>query len=127
MPSRIEHFRVRWIDTDASGRIHFSAAFRWMEVAEIELFRELNLMENRERYPRRHVEAEFLRPMWFDDWIEFELHVDQIGRSSITLAWEAKVDDVLTARGRQTIVLVDSIGRATPLPDAIRKRLEGVG
>jgi len=32
--THIERSRVAWVDTDAGGRIHFTAAFRWAELAE---------------------------------------------------------------------------------------------
>jgi acyl-CoA thioester hydrolase len=44
----IEHVvrtRVAWVDTDASGRIHFTAFFRWAELAETALRHELGLMQ----------------------------------------------------------------------------------
>lgn len=30
-PRHVAQSRVAWIDTDAGGRIHFTAAFRWAE------------------------------------------------------------------------------------------------
>ena len=39
-----QSFRVAWVDTDASGRIHFTAAFRWAEATETSLYRELGLI-----------------------------------------------------------------------------------
>jgi acyl-CoA thioester hydrolase len=36
---QVERARVAWVDTDAGGRIHFTAAFRWAEAAETELMR----------------------------------------------------------------------------------------
>ena len=45
---------IRWIDTDAGGRIHFTVAFRWAEVAETGLYRKLGLLSDRKGdYPRR--------------------------------------------------------------------------
>lgn len=126
MQRRVERFRVRWIDTDASGRIHFTAVFRWVEVAEIELFRDLGLMDDRDRYPRRHVEAEFLAPMRFDDEIDLELSTGRLGTTSLELVWEARHGGDVTARGTQTIVHVDAEGKAAPLPESLRERLAAV-
>lgn len=123
MNRRVERFRVRWIDTDASGRIHFTAAFRWVEIAEIEFFRERGLMDERERYPRRSVEAEFLRPLRFDDAIELELVLAHVGRSSLRFDWTGRLDGELALRGTQTIVYVGEDGRPASLPDDVRRRL----
>jgi hypothetical protein len=66
-----EHLRVAWVDTDAGGRIHWSAVFRWAELAEHALLRSLG----RDRgeagpYPRRSAEVIYHHPLEFDD--EFE-------------------------------------------------------
>jgi len=41
---QVERRRVAWIDTDAGGRIHFTAAFRYAEAAETELMRSVGLL-----------------------------------------------------------------------------------
>ena len=120
---RQELIRVRWIDTDASGRIHFTAVFRWVEAAEIELFRELGLMDDRDRYPRRRVAAEYLLPINFDDEIVLNLQLDAAGRTSLSFTWEASRDDKLVARGDYTIVYVDEEGRPCPVRDELRSAL----
>jgi len=59
--------RVAWVDTDAGARIHFTAAFRWAEEAETELMRRLGVLKGRwGDYPRRKVEAEYLKVLRFD-------------------------------------------------------------
>ena len=40
---QVEQSRVAWVDTDAGGRIHFTAAFRWAEQAETALIRRLGI------------------------------------------------------------------------------------
>ena len=66
-----QRFRVAWVDTDTGGRIHFTAAFRWAEVTETSLWRELGLLgelgDSDGGWPRRHVEAEFRRPLVFEE------------------------------------------------------------
>jgi acyl-CoA thioester hydrolase len=126
MCRRVERVRVRWIDTDTSGRIHFTAAFRWLEIAEIEFFREHGLMDERERYPRRNVEAEYLRPLRFDDAIELELVLAHVGRSSLRFEWTGRLDGEVALRGTQTIVYVGDDGRPASLPDNVRQRLAAV-
>src|SRR5207247_3063539 len=59
-PRHVGRSRVAWIDTDAGGRIHFTAAFRWAEAAETALLRSLGLLDGWGDYPRRAVEAEYL-------------------------------------------------------------------
>ena len=88
----VERRRVAWIDTDAGGRIHFTNAFRWAELAETGLLRSLALLDGWNDYPRKHVEAEFHRVLRFEDEIEVKIRVDRVGRTSITYAWTIAKD-----------------------------------
>jgi acyl-CoA thioesterase FadM len=114
---------VLWVDTDAGGRIHFTAAFRWAEAAELGLYRELGLNEFVPHLPRRHVEAEFHRVLVFDDEIDVTLSVARLGTTSITYEWQIARDGALAIDGRHTVVHVDEHGRAQALPDALRAAL----
>jgi acyl-CoA thioester hydrolase len=117
--------RVAWVDTDAGGRIHFTAAFRWAEAAETELMRRLNLpWERWGSFPRRKVEAEFLKVLRFDDEIEVRLRVDNVGRTSVTYVWTIAKDGEPHVKGRHTVVHVDAEGKPKPLDDVLRAALE---
>jgi YbgC/YbaW family acyl-CoA thioester hydrolase len=118
-----ERARVAWVDTDAGGRIHFTAAFRWAEAAEVGLYRKLGLLEGwKGEFPRRHVEAEYLRVLRFEDEVEVRLRVAKVGRTSITFTWEIDHDGEVAVRGTHTVVQVDEGGRPAPL-DARRRAL----
>jgi acyl-CoA thioester hydrolase len=114
---------VAWADTDAGGRIHFTAVFHWVEAAETALMRRLELLEGWGNYPRRHVEVEYLKVLVFEDEIEVRLRVDRVGRTSITYAWEIAKDGEAYVRGSHTVVHVDEQGRASDLPGAVRSAL----
>jgi acyl-CoA thioesterase FadM len=116
---------VAWVDTDAGGRIHFTAAFRWAEAAETGLARKLGLLGRWGSYPRRHVEAEFRKVLVFEDEIETTIRVERVGRTSISYAWEIAKDGEMYIEGRHTAVLVDSDGRPQPIPDDMRAALSG--
>jgi YbgC/YbaW family acyl-CoA thioester hydrolase len=124
-PVHVERGRVAWVDTDAGGRIHFTAAFRWAEAAETALCRSLGLLEEWANYPRRAVEAEYLAVLRFEDEFELELRPDRVGRTSITYAWEVRRDGEPCIRGRHTVVHVDAEGRPAPLPEPLRGALGG--
>jgi acyl-CoA thioester hydrolase len=121
--SHREQLRVLWVDTDAGGRIHFTAAFRWAEAAELGLYRKLGLTNYVPRLPRRHVEAEFHRVLVFDDEIEVTLTVARVGRTSIGYEWQISRDGERAVDGRHTVVHVDEQGRAQPIDDALRAKL----
>jgi acyl-CoA thioester hydrolase len=120
---QIERGRVAWVDTDAGGRIHFTAVFRWAEAAETALMRRLGLLAEWGDYPRRHAEAEYLQVLRFEDVFETRLRVDAVGRTSITYGWEIVRDGEVCIRGNHTVVRVDGTGRPEPLPDAVKAQL----
>jgi acyl-CoA thioester hydrolase len=120
--------RVAWHDTDASGRIHFTAAFLWAEMAEAGLFEAARIEPAALiDYPRRRVEADYLLPLAFGDRLDVTIGVARIGRTSATLEWEVVSNAGVAVTGRHTIVRVDGSGRPIPIDDATRHALEGGG
>jgi acyl-CoA thioester hydrolase len=124
-PRHVARSRVAWVDTDAGGRIHFTAAFRWAEVAETALLRSLGLLDDWADYPRRAVQAEYLDVLRFDDEFELELSPERVGTTSIAYAWEIRRGSDVCIRGRHTTVHVDADGKPAPLSDATRRALLG--
>lgn len=124
-PRHVAKSRVAWIDTDAGGRIHFTAAFRWAEAAETALLRSLGLLDDWADYPRRAVEAEYLAVLRFEDEFEVELAAERVGTSSVTYAWEIRHAGEVCIRGRHTVVHVDADGRPAPLTPEARRALSG--
>ncbi len=121
----VEQLRVAWVDTDAGGRIHFSNVFRWAELAEVGLVRSVLSVEEWADFPRKHVHAEFLKVLRFDDEIEVRLRVDRLGTTSITYAWTIAKEGEPYVLGGHTVVHVDADGRPSPIPDRIRAALSG--
>ena len=115
--------RVAWIDTDAGGRIHFTSVFRWVEAAETALGRELGLLDDWASFPRRAVEAEYLRVLRFEDEVEIHLWPERVGTTSITYAWDIRRGADVCVRGRHTVVHVDDDGRPAPLPADVQRSL----
>jgi acyl-CoA thioester hydrolase len=119
----VERLRVAWADTDAGGRIHFTAALRYAEIAENGLRRKLGLLADWGDYPRRHVEAEYLAVLVFEDEVAVHIHPERLGRTSITWSWEIARAGEVCARGRHTVVHVDEDGRPSALPAELREAL----
>jgi acyl-CoA thioester hydrolase len=122
---QVERTRVAWVDTDAGGRIHFTAVFRWVEAAETALMRRLGLLDEWGNYPRRRVEADYRKVLVFEDEIEVRLRVERVGRTSITYGWQIARNGETYVHGRHTVVHVDEQGGAADLPDAVRTALGG--
>jgi acyl-CoA thioesterase FadM len=123
VPEHVYRTRVAWVDTDAGGRLHFTAAFRWAEAAETGLRRELGLLDGWGNTPRRHVEADFLRVLRFEDEVEVRIRAERLGRTSITWAWEVTRDSEVCVTGRHVVVNVGPDGTAAELPDGVRTAL----
>jgi len=119
--------RIRYIDTDASGRIHYTAMFRYFESAEIEFLRTLGITYTVKRgiaFPRVHVECDFKLAILHDDLIDIEVRLTRVGRSSARFEFTTLKDGQLAARGAVVIACMDSATqRAAPIPDQIRDKL----
>ncbi|GAA4878906.1 acyl-CoA thioesterase [Actinomycetospora straminea] len=123
-----ERLRVAWADTDAGGRIHWTAVFRWAELAEHALLRRLGRdRDEAGPYPRRSTDAVYHRALEFDDEIEVRLGVAASGRTSVTFRWHITRDDELCVEGHHTVVHVGADGRAAPWPEHLRAGLSSDG
>jgi YbgC/YbaW family acyl-CoA thioester hydrolase len=117
--------RVRFSDTDASTRIHYSAMFRHFEAAENEFLRAIGLPytalgSQGLDFPRVHVECDFEAPLRYDDLIDVEVTAARVGTTSFTLAFRVMTAGRPAARGRITIVCIDhQTGRPHALPPAL--------
>jgi acyl-CoA thioester hydrolase len=122
--------RIRFSDTDASGRIHYSAMFRHMEAAEDEFLRAIGFPyadvepAGQLSFPRVHVEAQFIAPLRYDDVVETQVTVERVGESSFTLYFMSVANETAVARGRVTAVCMSVVTqRSTPLPDELAEAL----
>ena len=119
--------RVRFIDTDASGRIHYTAMFRYFEEAEIELLRSVGLTHDPRReyeFPRVHAECDYMFPVFYDDLIEIRVAGVRIGNRSVRIEFETFREGIPAARGIVVSTCVDrASGRSAPIPEHIRSRL----
>jgi acyl-CoA thioester hydrolase len=127
MLTHVEKLRVRWVDTDASGRIHYTAAFRYFEIAEWELFRRAGIpLQGPEQgfgFPRVSVSATFHTALYADDEIAVHIKPERIGTTSITFACEVFREETLCVSGKITAVFIGDRERPIPVPDRIRQAL----
>lgn len=121
--------RIRFVDTDASGRIHYTALLRHFEAAEFEFLRSIGCpytsLEG--SYPRVHVECDYLSALVCDDAISTAVTVDRIGSSSFTFAFAVSVEGRAAAKGKITVVCIDrKTQRPQPIPERLAEALRGV-
>jgi len=139
MPQTTIALRVPFHDVDSTGRIHFTAMFRYMEIAEHELRRSIGFPQATSfpniAFPRVHVSCDFRGAIRYDDELSIVTHVDRVGRSSWTVAFIASIivgerdeeqrgRSAIVAEGQMTMVAMDTATeRAIPLPDELRSAL----
>jgi len=127
MLTHTEKLRVRWIDTDASGRIHYTAAFRYFEAAEWELFRRAGFSlkghDKQFGFPRVEVTATFHAPLYVDNEIAVHISPERVGKTSITFALEVFREETCCISGKITAVFIGDQGKPIPVPDLIRRAL----
>ena len=140
MPRIITRIRVPFADVDSSQRIHFTAMFRYFEIAEHALMRSLGfpyattLQES--AFPRVHLACDFHAAITYDMQLDVEASVDRVGSSSWTIAYTVRraADDTaplpgaapgaVVASGRMTIVAMNpATERSQPIPDDLRRAL----
>ena len=140
MPSASVQIRVSFADVDSSQRIHFTAMFRYFEVAEHELMRHIGLPYATSlpelAMPRVHLSCDFTGAVRYDDRLVVVAEVEKVGRSSWTDAFRAyklageegwhPASEAVVATGHMTIVTMDpATERAIPLSDELRRALSG--
>lgn len=119
--------RILFIDTDASGRIHYTALFRYFEAAEIEFFRATGVLDSHPgvSFPRVHVECDYRTAIRFDDLAAFEVSVGRIGSRSIQLKFRVLVNEVEAATGMVVIAGMDrKTQTGVELPYGVRETLQ---
>ena len=118
--------RIRFIDTDASGRIHYTAMFRYFESAETEFLRTVGVvyLKHDFTFPRVHVECDFKLALEHDDPIDIEVRLTKLGRSSARFDFRTLQAGELAASGIIVVACMDrKTQRAIPIPETLRERL----
>jgi YbgC/YbaW family acyl-CoA thioester hydrolase len=127
--------RVTWADTDAAGVVHFARYFVFFERAEQEFYRSLGLSfaDFRDRgfwFPMVEACCEYKRPARFDDLLEVELTVEELGEKSVKYGFRVVNEGtgVLLAVGHLVAVAADrETERATVLPAEFVEKLRRFG
>ena len=137
---------VAFSETDLAGIVHFSNFFRYMEDCEHAFYRELgysvHAMDDGEGgtvgWPRVHADADYKKPLRFEEEFEIELSVEEVASKTIRYRFcfwrDPDGGRELAAEGRFVVVCV-RFGhggmKSTEIPAAIRAKIQaapaGVG
>ena len=125
---------IEFSETDMAGIVHFARFFVFMEAAEHEFLRSLELSVHLEHegdiisWPRLGASCEYLSPIRFEEQLDIRLRIARKGTKSLTYAFDFSCGEVAVARGELKVVCcVCNPGekmRALPIPDFIAERLE---
>ncbi len=130
MPRSTTRIRVAFMDVDSSQRIHFTAMFRYFELAEHDLMRAIGLPYSQSlqefKFPRAHLDCDFRSAIVFDDLLDLETTVARVGATSWTVRFTVRQarDGRLAAEGHMVMVALDmATERPIPLPTELRAAL----
>ena len=101
--------KVAFADTDASGRVHFTAILRYVEETEHAFFSShgMAVIDERHGWPRVHVDCDYRAPLAFGDEMIVTLVVQVVGKTSVKYTFSVKKGELLCAEGSMVIVRVD--------------------
>ena len=116
--------RVQFPETDASGIVHFTNYFKYVEEAEHAMWRAAGVsIHQHERgigWPRVAASFEFRKPLRFED--EFDVHIRVAGKTAKTIRYAATLrrNGDVYAEGSLTIICVRRVQgepvKATSIP-----------
>jgi YbgC/YbaW family acyl-CoA thioester hydrolase len=128
--------RIEFADTDMAGIVHFANFFRFMEAAEVEFLRSRGLSVKMTwagepiGFPRVSASCDFVNPARFEDLLDITVTVSNIGRKSVTYAFEFTREGLVIARGQVSsvccLVRENRELKSLEIPAGIRERLERV-
>lgn len=126
--------RIEFSDTDMAGIVHFSNFFRFMEAAEVEFLRARGLSVKLDwegqtiGFPRVSASCDYRKPARFEDVLDVLVTLDEIGRKSVTYAFEFSLKGELIACGQVTSVCCQVLPNnqlvSIEIPASYRSRLE---
>lgn len=125
--------RVEFHDTDMAGIMHFTAYFRFMEVAEHDFLRDLGLSvvmpdaDGELNWPRVSAHCDFTGPARYEDELDIEVRVARLGSRSVTFEFRFTHQGRQIALGNMTSVCCRFTPAGQPksiaIPEAIRAKL----
>ncbi|MDE3198739.1 MAG: acyl-CoA thioesterase [Acidobacteriota bacterium] len=122
MPEHISKIRVRYAETDQMGVAYHANYLIWMEVARVDLCRELGFdYSEMERdgilLAVTESHCRYISPARYDEEISIETSAGDISRRFITFNYELRCGDRRVATGQTKHIYLGREFRPTRLPD----------
>lgn len=130
MPKASSKIRVRYADTDQMGIAYHGHFFAWFEVGRTDLLRSSGLTykeleKGGLRLPVIDAQASFRRPAFYDDVLEVQTSVVEVGGAKVRFSYEVFREGTKEplATGMTCHASVNPQGRPIRLPEELRRRL----
>ncbi len=138
MKAKILEHRVRYRDTDSTGRIFFSRYLEFFDDATIEFFRSIGVIfspegemyvdgdKKSETFVVGSCESRFLGESFFDDVLEVKVSIGELGEKKLKLCFECVnvTKGYTCAKGSMTFVCFNPLERKSArIPDPLMKKL----
>jgi len=128
-------FRVRWVDTDTGGVMHFTNYLRYFEACEEEFYASLStsFSDIQRKYsigiPRVETHCTYKAACRFNDFFEVNMRIREVAAKTITWDFQATrlQDGKLAAEGYIKCIAVNSEWKAVNLPTEFAKMVEERG
>jgi acyl-CoA thioester hydrolase len=122
--------QVRYAETDQMGVAYHAAFFPWLEVGRVNLLHSLGKtygqMEALGVYlPVVEVHLDYHKPARFEDVLSVRTRVKEVGKASVTFAYEVfrKGEEAVLASGYTVHVTTTREGKTIRMPDWVRSLL----
>jgi len=122
---------VRFGDLDAAGIAYYPRLVNFLHESFEDFFAGHvgrpypDVLREGLAFPTVKVEMEFLQPVRHGDRVEVAVAVEKVGRSSVQIRYEGRVEGRDVFRARNTAVVVDTgTFRPLPVPPWLRERFE---
>jgi len=128
-------FRVRWVDTDTAGVMHFTNYLRYFEACEEEFYGSILLpfsdiqRKHGITLPRIETHCTYKAPCRFNDLFEVTMRIREVAEKTVTWDFQAirQQDGKLAAEGYIKCIAVNSEWKAVKLPPEFVKTVQERG
>ena len=132
MPAFIDHVRIRFAHVDPAGIVFYARYFEIINMVLEDWFRDgighdFGILNERDRVgiPLLHIKADFMKPSFLNDIVEFRLTVEKIGNSSFTINYEGWLGEELRLKMQAVHAFVElTQKKSVPIPDIVRERMK---
>lgn len=130
MFSTIHKIRVRYGETDRMGYVYYGNYPEYLEVARVEMLRDLGLSyrkmeDNGIMLPVYELDIKYIKPAFYDDLLTIKTEIRTLPDSKITFYYEIENENgELLTKATTTLVFVDVLKqKPTKAPEILLSKL----